>query len=141
MKGISLIIFLALFSLKGKAGGDTLITQSGLKYLQLKPGNGKKPYAGATVKVHYKGMFLNGKVFESSYDEGTAFKFKLGAKEVIPGWDEGFLLMTEGEKALLIIPAELAYGKKGVKDEDNPKKYLVPPDTPLMFEVELLKVK
>jgi FKBP-type peptidyl-prolyl cis-trans isomerase len=73
--------------------------------------------------------------------DDTPFKFTLGKKEVIPGWEEGFKLMSEGEKGYLIIPANLAYGKKGVKNPDNANKYLIPPDTMLIFEVELVSFK
>ncbi|GAL84533.1 peptidyl-prolyl cis-trans isomerase [Sporocytophaga myxococcoides] len=132
-------IFLIPFS-KTFAEGDTITTKSGLKYVVKKRGTGEKAYAGAKVKVHYKGKFTDGKQFESSYD-GKPFQFVLGTKEVIPGWDEGVLLMSEGEEGVLIIPGNLGYGKKGVKDDEHPGKYLIPPNATLIFEMHLLKVK
>lgn len=132
-------ILLIPFS-KAFADGDTITTESGLKYVVKKKGTGKKTYAGAKVKVHYKGMLTNGKQFDSSYDS-KPFKFVLGNKEVIPGWDEGVLLMSEGEEGVLIIPGNLGYGKKGVKDDERPGAYLIPPNATLIFEMYLLKVK
>jgi FKBP-type peptidyl-prolyl cis-trans isomerase len=119
---------------------DTLKTASGLRYVVLTKGNGPQPTKGQKVKVHYTGKFQNGKIFDSSKEAGP-FKFTLGAKEVIPGWDEGFMLMHEGEKGTLLVPATLAYGKKGVPDQDNPGKYIIPPNADLIFEVELISVK
>ena len=132
-------ILLIPFS-KTFAEGDTITTESGLKYVVKKKGSGKKTYAGAKVKVHYKGMLTNGKLFDSSYDS-KPFQFVLGNKEVIPGWDEGVLLMSEGEEGVLIIPGNLGYGKKGVKDDERPGAYLIPPNATLIFELNLLKVK
>ena len=120
---------------------DTITTASGLKYIKLKKGPAaKKPVKGSKVKVHYTGRLENGKVFDSS-KEGGPFKFTIEAKEVIPGWDEGFQLMDEGEKAILIVPPTLAYGKKGVPDEDNPGKFIIPQNAILTFEVELISIK
>lgn len=132
-------LFLFFFSCAVKAQ-DTLKTASGLTYVVLIKGTGKQPTKGQKVKVHYTGRFENGKVFDSSKEAGP-FKFTLGAKEVIPGWDEGFMLMHEGEKGVLIVPSMLAYGKKGVPDSDNPGKYIIPPNATLMFDVELISVK
>ena len=99
MKNITytlLFIFSVCFALQAQ---DTLTTASGLKYIKLKKGTAtKKPVKGSKVKVHYTGRLENGKVFDSS-KEGGPFKFTIAAKEVIPGWDEGFQLMEEGEKA------------------------------------------
>jgi len=118
---------------------DTLKTASGLKYLVVKKGTGVKPTKGQKVKVLYTGRLENGKEFDSS--KQTPFKFTLDAKEVIPGWDEGFKLMHEGEKGILMVPSKLAYGKNGVPDEENPGKYIIPPNADLNFEVELISVK
>lgn len=117
---------------------DTVKTKSGLKYVQIKPGTGKKAVDGQKLKVYYTGKLMDGKVFESNADD-SPFKFTLGKKEVIPGWDEGFKLMSAGEKGVFIIPAKLAYGKYGSKDEDG--NYTIPPNTDLIFEVELVSVK
>jgi FKBP-type peptidyl-prolyl cis-trans isomerase FkpA len=107
------------------------VTPSGLKYKVLRPSDGKKPKAGDTVKVHYKGWLDNGKVFDSSYDRGEAAAF--GVEQVIPGWTEGLKLMGEGGMMEFEIPSELAYGSRGAGRD-------VPPNSTLHFQVELLKV-
>jgi FKBP-type peptidyl-prolyl cis-trans isomerase len=137
-KLILIMLFLITYGVVFSQKKDTITTKSGLKYVQLKAGNGKNPVDGQKVKVTYTAKFTNGKVFESNADD-VPFKFTLGAKEVIPGWDEGFKLMSVGEKGVMIIPARLAYGKRGSKDESG--KYIVPPDTDLIFEVILVGFK
>jgi len=107
--------------------------ESGLIYIENKKGTGAKAEAGKTVSVHYTGKLLNGKVFDSSVERGEPIEFKLGEGMVIPGWDEGIALMNEGGKATLVIPSKLAYGPAG----QGP----IPPHSPLVFTVELVKVK
>ena len=111
----------------------TLVTPSGLKYIPVKEGTGIKADSGKIVKVDYSGYFLDGKKFDSSVDRGQPFTFVLGTKSVIPGWEEGISLMKEGGKAELIIPPDLAYGKNG--------RGIIPPNSTLVFDVELLEVK
>ncbi|HHB80080.1 MAG TPA: FKBP-type peptidyl-prolyl cis-trans isomerase [Saprospiraceae bacterium] len=106
-------------------------TASGLQYEVLTPGTGKKPSASDKVTVHYKGMLLDGKVFDSSYKRGQPTTFGLG--QVIKGWTEGLQLMKEGAKYRFVIPSELAYGARGAGAD-------IPPYSTLIFEVELLKV-
>lgn len=120
-------------------------TESGLYYIESKKGNGKKPKAGELVKVNYTGRLLNGTVFDTS-DEATAktsgtyhkernyepYEFPLGVGQVIPGWDEGIMLMSVGSKGKLIIPSAIAYGAQG----GGP----IPPFSPLVFDVELVAV-
>jgi len=106
-------------------------TASGLQYEVLTPGTGKKPKATDKVTVHYKGMTLDGNVFDSSYKRGEPTTFGLG--QVIKGWTEGLQLMKEGAKYRLFIPSELAYGERGAGSD-------IPPNSTLIFEVELLKV-
>jgi peptidylprolyl isomerase len=131
-------ILLLISSLSFSQKKDTVTTASGIKYVQLKAGNGPKPVDGSTVKVYYRAKFMNGKEFESNYG-GKPFKFVIGKKEVIPGWEEGLKMMSKGEKAVFVIPAKMAYGKRGSKDDDD--KYIVPPDTDLIFEIELVDFK
>ncbi|ENX50580.1 MULTISPECIES: FKBP-type peptidyl-prolyl cis-trans isomerase [Acinetobacter] len=107
-------------------------TASGLQYKIIKEGTGKQPTATSVVKVHYKGQLTDGKVFDSSYDRGEPVEFPLN--KVIPGWTEGLQLLKEGGKATFYIPAQLGYGEQGVPG-------MIPPNSTLIFDVELLEVK
>jgi FKBP-type peptidyl-prolyl cis-trans isomerase len=109
-------------------------TASGLKYEDESVGSGTEAKAGNTVEVHYTGWLADGTKFDSSRDRGRPFSFKIGAGQVIKGWDEGVAGMWVGGKRKLIIPAALGYGKRGAGS-------VIPPDAELTFEVELLKVK
>ena len=111
---------------------DFETTSSGLKYkIEEENPSAEKPQAGQTVRVNYTGKLLNGEVFDSS--EGKKpIKFPIGQGKVIPGWDEGIMLLHEGEKATLAIPAGLAYGQRGAGP--------IPPNSPLIFEVELVEI-
>ncbi len=110
-------------------------TKSGLKYIDLKTGDGDEAKAGNKVSVHYTGWLKNGKKFDSSLDRGEPFEFTLGKGMVIKGWDEGVAGMKVGGKRKLIIPASLGYGERGTPDGT------IPPNSELTFEVILLKVK
>ena len=95
----------------------------------------KTPYPkvipGKQVTVHYEGKFLDNKVFDSSYSRNHPIQFVLGQGSVIAGWEQGIATMRQGEKAILIIPSYLAYGNK--------KSGQIPPNTPLVFTVEIIK--
>lgn len=122
------------FDVKGK---DTLTTASGLQYIvveKTKDAAAAKPIVGQTVSVHYTGMLLSGKVFDSSVDRGTPFEFPLGQGQVIKGWDEGIALMQVGDKMRLIIPPTLGYGERGAGG-------VIPPNATLVFDVELKAIK
>ena len=106
-------------------------TATGIQYEVLTPGTGKKPIASDKVTVHYKGMTLDGNVFDSSYKRGEPTTFGLG--QVIKGWTEGLQLMKEGAKYRFVIPSELAYGARGAGAD-------IPPNATLIFEVELIKI-
>lgn len=107
------------------------VTESGIQYVVLTEGEGEKPSATDTVKVHYKGTFLNGETFDSSYDRNEPAVFPLN--RVIRGWTEGVQLMSVGSKYKFTIPSDLAYGPVG-----NPPR--IPGNSVLEFEIELLEI-
>lgn len=106
-------------------------TKSGLKYKVIKEGTGKSPKATDIVLVNYEGRLLDGTVFDSSYQRGEPIQFPLN--QVIPGWTEGLQLMKEGATYELYIPSNLAYGPRDLG--------MIPPNSDLIFLVELIKVQ
>ena len=106
-----------------------------LKIETIKEGKGASPKTGQTCVMHYTGWLTNGKKFDSSVDRGKPFEFKLGVGQVIKGWDQGVATMKVGGKVKLTIPPELGYGSKNVGNG------LIPANSILVFEVELLGVK
>jgi len=127
---------------------EPLKTASGLQYIIVEEGTGEKPVAGDTVQVNYTGALVaTGDVFDTSVktvaEEHNIFnamrpyepaKFAIGVRQVIPGWDEGLLLLPKGSKAKLIIPSELGYGERG----DG--RGVIPPFAPLVFDIELIDI-
>lgn len=111
------------------ANGTT--TPSGLKYIVLQEGTGAQPAATSTVKVHYTGMLVDGKIFDSSVQRKEPIEFPL--TNVIKGWTEGVQLMKEGAKYKFYIPSNLGYGERGAGG-------VIPPNADLIFEVELLQI-
>ena len=107
-------------------------TASGLQYEVIAEGDGNKPSANNTVKVHYTGSLIDGTVFDSSVQRGEPAVF--GVTQVIPGWVEALQMMTVGSKWRLFIPSELAYGANGTGN-------IIGPNATLIFEVELLGIE
>jgi len=106
-------------------------TSSGIVITTLKDGAGVSPKSNETVKVHYRGLLNDGKEFDSSYGRGQPAAFPLN--RVIPCWTEGLQMMKVGGRARLVCPPNLAYGSRGVPGT-------IPPDSTLIFEVELLEI-
>ena len=104
-----------------------------LKIEEIVEGTGASPQPGQNVTVHYTGTLENGTKFDSSLDRGQPFTFRIGVGQVIKGWDQGVMTMKVGGKRKLIIPPDLGYGSRGVGP--------IPPNSTLVFEVELLEVR
>ena len=119
------------FLVENKKRPEVKTTASGLQYEVLKEGSGVRPTAEDSVTCHYAGSFVNGSEFESSYKTGQPITFALN--RVIPGWTEGFQLMTTGSKYKFYIPYNLAYGAQDYNG--------IPGGSTLIFQVELLDVK
>ena len=113
--------------------GEAIETESGLQYKVLIMGRGRKPETKNNVYVHYRGLLLDGRVFDNSYANDEPLKFNL--KRVIKGWTEGLQWMPSGSVFVFLIPAELAYGERGGGAG------AIPPNATLIFEIELFKVK
>ena len=111
-----------------------ITTPSGLTYLITKKGTGPQLKAGDTVIMNYTGTLTTGVKFDSSYDRNEPFAFKLGAGQVIKGWDEGVGKLHVGDHAILVLPGKIAYGLRGVPN-------VIPPDATLIFIVEVIDVK
>lgn len=106
------------------------VLPSGLMILHITEGTGELPKPGSKLSVHYRGTTLDGEVFDESYARGQPIQFKLGANQVIRGWDEGLGYVKKGGKAILIIPFELAYGERQAGS--------IPSYSTLVFEVEMV---
>ena len=125
--------FASLVMLTTPAVGWCFNNSSNVEIKVLAEGDGNKAIRHSKVTVHYTGWLKNGKKFDSSFDRARPFEFTLGSGQVIPGWDRGVEGMKVGGKRVLIIPPELAYGKRGAGD-------VIPPNSTLKFEITLLSV-
>ncbi len=144
-----LILFSSLLSLLGltvftfaeekkmsnnEAARQVVTTESGLQYIDLVVGTGRQAELGDTAMVHYTGWLADGKKFDSSVDRKEPFSFRVGAGQVIKGWDEGVGTMKVGGKRKLTIPPQLGYGARGAGS-------VIPPNATLTFDVELLGLR
>ena len=118
---------------KNSSRPEVVTTTSGLQYIVVKQGNGIKPSLSSTVVTHYQGEFIDGTVFDSSRQRGAPATFPVTG--VIEGWTEALQLMNEGSHWRLFIPPELAYGDRGAGGGR------IPPNSVLIFDIELLEVK
>jgi len=109
---------------------NAIATESGIKYVILKEGEGNKPKSGTKVSVHYVGSLLNGVEFDSSVKRGEPLSYPVNKGVVIKGWDEVVMDMKKGEKRVVIIPPELGYGSRGAGT--------IPANSTLVFEMELV---
>jgi len=122
------------WSTRSGSSGKEITTPSGLKYVDIVEGTGPTPQKGQTVSVKYTGTLTNGKVFDSSEKPGAKpFEFPLGMGKAIPGWDEAIATMKVGGKRHLIIPPKLGYGAAELPS--------IPPNSTLLFDVELVGIK
>ena len=134
------VVYLVIFFMFGgglvaQAGEQqTMTTDSGLQYIDLKVGDGREAHVGETAIVHYTGWLKDGTKFDSSVDRNQPFSFRLGAGRVIKGWDEGVVGMKIGSKRKLLIPPHLGYGSRGAGR-------IIPPNATLTFDVELLDLR
>lgn len=113
---------------------DAKLTSTGIRYIVEKQGAGPLLVPGDTVMVTYTGQLLNGKVFDRVLEKAHPFSFRVGRGFVIEGWDQILQLMRPGDKWLIIIPAELGYGRRGSPPE-------IPSYSTLVFEIEVVGVK
>ena len=114
---------------------DLVADADGIYQKTLKPGSGDSPKVGQTVTVAYKGMLVSGQVFDKSDFHGGPMDFQVGIGKIIPGWDKVVMQMKKGEKRMIVIPPELAYGSRGMPGSP------IGPDSFLGFEVELVNLK
>ena len=137
---VALICLLFIYAFKVEAqtkrrpprsSSAAITTPSGLTYLITKKGTGPQLKAGDTVVLNYTGTLTDGMKFDSSHDRNEPLSFKLGAGQVIKGYDEGLSKLHVGDHAILVIPGKLAYGPKGVSN-------VIPPDATLIFIVEVV---
>ena len=136
---VTLLILAQVYTMTNNSDAQNLITTAGgLQYIEQVVGSGNAAEVGNNVVVHYTGwLYSNGErgnKFDSSVDRGQTFSFPLGAGHVIKGWDEGVAGMKKGGKRTLFIPAALGYGARGAGD-------VIPPNSTLMFEIELIEIQ
>jgi peptidylprolyl isomerase len=134
----ALAVFAVLAAAPPAAAQPVITTDSGLKIIEIRVGTGPTPRPGQICVMHYTGWLYEdghkGKKFDSSLDRGMPFEFPIGDGKVIPGWEEGVATMRVGGKRTLIVPSDMAYGVRGAPG-------VIPPNSTLIFDVELLAIK
>lgn len=134
----TLLIPIALVAAASAVAQTVTVAPGGTRITEIRAGTGPLAEAGKLVAVHYTGWLyvdgMKGKKFDSSLDSGQPFVFRLGAGDVISGWDEGVAGMRVGAKRSLIVPPQAGYGENGAGET-------IPPGATLIFEVELLAVE
>ena len=128
------------------AGSDTAHlapqhTRSGVRFVFRERGTGPLAQPGSRVAVHYTGFLPDGHVFDANVASGGPLRFRVGRGEVILGWDELLPLLPAGSRVRAWVPAALAYGATGVRDSDDDTRYLILPNTDLVFELQVLSVR
>ncbi len=133
-----------------KKWSNAIEAENGSKYIIVKKGKGERPVSGAKLRVVYTGQFLDGRQFSSSSDEGKPvstgeaepFLFEVGKSRINPGLDGALMDMRKGEKRIVILPADLAYGTGGfyAREKKGEKRFVISPNTTLVYEIELLDI-
>jgi FKBP-type peptidyl-prolyl cis-trans isomerase len=116
-------------------------TAGGVRYLFHVRGTGALPQPGSRVAVRYTGFLPDGHAFDATAASGGPLRFRVGRGEVIRGWDELLPLVPAGSRVRAWVPAALAYGATGVTDPDDPNRYIIPPNTELIFELQVVSVR
>ena len=119
----------------------TLTTRGGVRFVFHKRGTGAQARPGSRVAVRYTGFLPDGHIFDANVASGGALRFRVGRQEVIAGWDELLPLLPAGSRVRAWVPAALAYGPAGVRDPDDERRYLIPPNTALVFELQVVSVR
>ncbi|WP_216690284.1 FKBP-type peptidyl-prolyl cis-trans isomerase [Hymenobacter siberiensis] len=116
-------------------------TPGGVRFIFRERGTGALARPGQRVAVRYTGFLPDGHIFDATAASGGPVRFRVGRKEVIAGWDKLLPLLPVGSRVRAWIPAALAYGAAGVRDPDDESHYLIPPDTDLVFELQVMSVR
>ncbi|MDB5270482.1 MAG: hypothetical protein JWP58_3522 [Hymenobacter sp.] len=117
------------------------LTPGGVRFVFRERGAGPLAQPGQRVAVRYTGFLPDGHIFDATAASGGPVRFRVGRKEVIAGWDELLPLLPVGSRARAWIPAALAYGAAGVRDPEDESRYLIPPNTDLVFELQVMSVR
>ncbi|GAA3978149.1 hypothetical protein GCM10022407_24190 [Hymenobacter antarcticus] len=119
----------------------TQTTRGGVRFVFHERGVGAQARPGSRVAVRYTGFLPDGHIFDATAASGGPLRFRVGRQEVIAGWDELLPLLPAGSRVRAWIPAALAYGATGVRDPDDDTRYLIPPNTELVFELQVVSVR